>query len=115
MNLCLVYIGVLQYVRAHLSAKLESSEEAYRKVDIISLLTSKGLISQEGLLDFGNGEYVVFYLLSGQAQPLLFFSYNLHLGVWVQLFTLEPIYLLSQDFQQYVEREWRKWAYLSCF
>ena len=81
-------------MHAHLSAKLESSEEAYRKVDIIPLLTSKGLISQEGLLDFGNGEYVVFYLLSGQAQPLLF-SYNLHLGVWVQLFTLEPIYLLS--------------------
>jgi len=83
MNLYLVYLGVLQYVCAHLSAKLDSSEEAYGKVDIIPLLTSKGLISQEGLLDFGNGDYVVFYLLYGKAQPLLLF-YNLHLGVWVR-------------------------------
>ena len=80
MNLYLVYFGVLQYVCAHLSAKLDSSEEAYGKVNI-PLLTSKGLISLEGL-DFGNGEYVVFYLLYGKAQPLLLF-YNLHLRVWV--------------------------------
>ena len=78
----MVYFGVLQYVHAYLSAKLDSSEEAYEKVDIIPLLTSKGLISQEGLLDLGTGEYVFFYLLSGQAQPLLLF-YILHLGVWV--------------------------------
>ena len=69
-------------MHAHLSAKLDSSEEACGKVDIIPLLTSKGLISQEGLLDLGNGEYVVFYLRSGQARPLLLLC-NLHLGGWV--------------------------------
>ena len=56
------------------------------------------MCSWEGLLDFENEEYVVFYLLWGRAQLLLppaSLEY-LSTGDELQLLSLRPIYLLPQ-------------------
>ena len=58
-------------VHVHLSTKVYSREEVQGYLIITPLLTSTVLSSWEGLLDFKNEEYVVSYLLSGQAQPPL--------------------------------------------
>ena len=68
----------------HLLAKMNSSTEAHGEVNIIDYEVTVPLpcdlqkaflclCSQEGLLDFKNEEYVVFYLLSGQgpASPII--------------------------------------------
>ena len=41
LNPCLVYLRVLPCVRAHLLAKMDSSEEAYGRLNITPFLTSK--------------------------------------------------------------------------
>ena len=71
LSLYLVYLRVIPCVHVHLSTKVYSREEVQGYLIITPLLTSTVLSSWEGLLDFKNEEYVVSYLLSGQAQPPL--------------------------------------------
>ena len=79
-------------------------------LDTTPFLTSKGLSSQEGLLDFKNEKYVVLYLLSGQGPasslncPAIFILEFPSTGNELQLFTMEwwgagvGIYLLHQTY-----------------
>ena len=71
LSLYLEYLRVIPCVHVHLSTKVYSREEVQGYLIITPLLTSTVLSSWEGLLDFKNEEYVVSYLLSGQAQPPL--------------------------------------------
>ena len=108
----LVHLRVLPCVRAHLLAKVDSSEEACGYVGITyygaappPFLTSKEpfctrVVGKVSLTE--NEEYVVFYLLSGRGPassltPAV--MEFLSTGKKLQLFSLGPIYLLPQNQQ----------------